>query len=293
MSDNINNRQMPIFSIQISWDDVKKLLGDISKSKLSVAGTCIIICLALGYFFVVKPLQEEIKQISQKGEMATNLEQAISSSNEPPSSSECISGKFPDDKNDWIIQQYDDPDEEGFYCPRLRSNFLSPDIWHINSIPTKFEFLEFRYKVRNRNDNSDVIPTFIVSFGKDPTIFRFYLPLESNSQLVGFEKIITEDSKYSLEREEPKKLKKPIKEEVENELKIRIVIEQDNRVTFLFNSIYISAIEEESVSVEDSVTYSFSLPHDPKPGSELSQSEIGFGTIKGSCVKPISYKFCY
>ncbi len=284
---------MSIISVQIPWDQVWNFLKNILKSRVLFALVFIIIGGALAYNFFVKPLQEENLQLSKEVRNFTaSLEQAIDFSNE--SSPKCVSGKFPDDKDDWIIHQYDKPDEEGFYCPRLRSDFLSPDIWYVNSIPTEFESLEFRYKVRNRNNNSDTSPTFIISFGKDPTIFRLYLPLESNSQLLGFEKIVTEDSKYDLEREESKKLKKPVKEEVENELKIRIIIEQDNKVTFLFNPIYISAIiEEESMSVNDSVTYSFYLPHDPKPGSEFSQSEIGFGTIKGSCVKPISYKFCY
>lgn len=276
-----------------SFVEIKNIsLKDLPKNRLIIFLVGLAIGPAIGILLV---LQMDLSGNKNTANVSQSLQFAELSSlpSDKTENISCISGKFPDNVDDWVIHQYNNPDQEGFYCPRLRSDFLSPDIWYVNSIPTKFESLEFRYKVRNRNNNSDTTPTFIVSFGKDPTIFRLYLPLESNSQLVGFEKIITEDSKYDLEREEPKKLKKPVKEEVENELKIRIIIEQDNKVTFLFNPIYISAIEEESASVEDSITYSFNLPHDPKPGSEFSQSEIGFGTIKGSCVKPISYKFCY
>ena len=252
------------------------------------------VCGIIGYLLFVNPLQKEKEQISQNYQtLLANLLQTTQQ-DQSPSPTQCVSGKFPTNKDDWVISQYDNPDQEGFYCTRLRSDFLSPSIWYKNSISTKFESIEFKYEVKNRNKDTDTFPPFIVSFGKDPTIFRLYLPLESNSQLVGFEKIIIEDSNYSLERETPKKLKKPVKEEVENEIKIRMVIEQDNKVTFFFNPIYISSIsEEEPISIEDSISYSFLLPHDPKPGSALSESEIGFGTLKGSCVKPISYRFCY
>ena len=53
---------------------------------------------------------------------------------------------------------------------------------------------------------------------------------------------------------------------------------------------YISAFYGESV--ENDFSYEIDLP-DPEPNSEHSKLKIGFGTVKGSCIKPISYTFCY
>lgn len=288
---------MGLISIQIPWNSVWNFVKNFFKKRVMLTTLALIIGGTIVFYFGVKPLQEKNEKLSlQVQDLSANIAQIIKP-NESPSPQKCISGKFPDNADEWIIQQYNKPDEEGFYCPRLDSEFYSPDIWYRRSIPTKFESIEFRYKVKNTNQKRNPYPSFIFSFGKDPQIFRAYLPLESNPQLFGFEKITIVDSKYSLERESPKTLNKPVREEVENELKIRMIIEieQGNKVTFYFNPVYISAIEEDAFSVEDkdSISYSFSLPNDPKPGSEFSESRIGFGTFKGSCVKPISYKFCY
>jgi len=282
-------------STQIPWSKVENFL-----KKKGLYILVLIIGGFLVYFLQVIPLTYERDQLSNEKDQLSKQLASLSANTlqmTEAGESKCInsiSGKFPDDQDDWVIQQYDEPDKEGFYCPRLHSDFPSPDIWYENSIPTKFESIEFRYKVKNRNEDIDIFPSFIISFGKNPYVFRFYLPLESNPQLVGFQKIkVSTSSKsgYDLERENARELKAPIKDEVENELKIRMSIEQGNKAIFSFNPIYISAKTEESI--EDGISYNLSFPNDPKPGSEFSETKIGFGTFKGSCVKPISYKFCY
>ncbi len=288
---------MSLFTIKIPWPVAKNFL---KTKKLHILLFIIggFVVFVLSYFLKVSPLEKEINQLSSdKSQLSTQLANVLSNTTQmiKAGKSNCISGKFPDDSDDWSIQQqYDQPDEEGFYCARLGSDFPSPDIWYRNNIPTKFESIEFRYKVKNRNEDINIFPSFIVSFGKNPYVFRFYLPLESNPQLVGFQKIkVSTSSKsgYDLERENARELKAPIKDEVENELKIRISIEQGNKAIFSFNPIFISAINEESI--EDGISYNLIFPNDPKPGSEFSETKIGFGTFQGSCIKPISYKFCY
>lgn len=205
-----------------------------------------------------------------------------------PESVLCKSGRFEDHLDKWNIKYYNKPDENGFYCPHSRK-FLSPDIWYKELIPTNFESLIIRYKMKNKDNNVDIPPPFIFSIGENPRILRFYIA-EKNPEIIGFEKIAIEDSGILLKREKIKLLGYPIEYNAETELSVRMMINKGNKVTIYFNLKYISAFHGESV--ENDFSYEVDLP-DPEPDSEHSTLKIGFGTVKGSCIKPISYSFCY
>jgi len=194
----------------------------------------------------------------------------------------CTEGKFEEKIDDWEITQYAKPDEEGFYCPRSWSSFSSPDIWYKKDIPTKFESIEIKYRIKSKNSTT---PSFIFSIGKGLRILRIYIP-EKNPQLVGFENISMTDS--NLERVEPRQLEKgPIKYGPEVNMKVQPIINEGNKATYTFNLKYISDTIGESV--ETSLRYDVSLP-DPEPQSQYSVQHIGLGTFKGNCIKPISYQ---
>lgn len=202
----------------------------------------------------------------------------------------CIEGKFEDSLNDWEITQYDKPDEEGFYCPRLRSPFSSPDIWYKKDMPTKFESIEIRYKLRNKNDKDTTPPSFILSVGKELRIFRIYVP-EKSPQLIGFENVYMGDGGIDLKRVDPKKLEKgPIRYGPEAEMNIQFTAKESNKVTYTFTLKYFS--DTADGPVEEALNYDVNLP-DPDLKSKYSIQRLGLGTFKGDCIKPISYKFCY
>lgn len=197
----------------------------------------------------------------------------------------CTEGKFEEKIDDWEMAQYEKPDKEGFYCPNWWSSFSSPDIWYKNDIPTKFESIDIRYRIKSKNNTT---PSFIFSIGKGQRILRIYIP-EKNPQLVGFESFSMIDN--NLERVDPKQLEKgPIKDGPEVNMKVQSIINEGNRATYVFNLKYISDTTDESV--ETSLRYDVALP-DPDPQSQYSMQRIGLGTLKGNCIKPVSYKFCY
>ncbi len=207
----------------------------------------------------------------------------------PQKESFCDSGLFEEKLDSWKIKYYDSPDEDGFYCPRSLSSFLSPDIWYKNLIPTNFESIEIRYKLKNKDNSTSTPPSFIFSLGDNPRILRFYAP-ETNRQIVGFEKIIKDGTDFSTKREEPQYLDEPVAYGTDAELGVKIMISKGNKATFYFKLMYVSALTGKPV--ENDFSYEVNLP-DPMPESEHSKLKIGFATFKGNCIKPISYKFCY
>jgi len=258
------------------------------KDNLTFITLIIAVSFLAGFYFGGK---SSMTSVQQQASVTQNIDlnESSLSSEELGRKGICEGGKFSEKIDDWKIRQYNNPDNEGFYCPRMTSSFSSPDIWYKNPIPTNFEFIEFRYQLKDKDMDDDIPPSFIFSVGEEPRILRFYIP-ENNYQLVGFERIELEESKYILEREIPQELSEPIDTAVETELRVRMVIGEGNKVSLYFNPTYLSILDEDST--EDSFSYTINLL-DPKPISEHSEIRIGFGTFKGNCIKPISYKFCY
>ncbi len=223
-----------------------------------------------------------------KASVSSTIEANINSKKNEDLKENCDGGIFEDNIDKWIIKYYDNPDEDGFYCPRSK-DFFSPDIWYGCSVPTNFESFKIRYKIKNKKDDVEDPPVFIFSIGENPRILRFYIA-ERNPEIIGFEKIVIKDSKFDLERVPVKYLDYPIEFNGDIELTVRIIINRENKVTFLFNLNYIS--EYYNKPTEADFSYEVDLL-DPNIESELSNLDFGFGTVRGSCVKPISYKICY
>jgi hypothetical protein len=85
-------------------------------------------------------------------------------------------------------------------------------------------------------------------------------------------------------------LNEPIGWQEDAEAKVRVTINKGNEARFDVNLSYLSALDGKPT--EEYFSYNVVLS-DPKPASELSKIAIGFATLKGNCIKPISYKFCY
>jgi hypothetical protein len=275
-------------SYNIKNRDIKTLLNKVKNPWRFLL--LALICLVVG-FLLHDPLEENILAGKYSASMIDNF--SISNNNQniiASSNTICEEGNFSEKLENWIIpSSYERVDEEGFYCLRRSSNFLSSNIWYKNLIPTKFDSLEIRYKLKNKNNSTDTIPSLIFSIGKDPKILRLYVP-EKNNQIIGCEKIIASTTGFLLEREAVKSLNEPIGWQDDTEFKIRNIINKGNEAQFNINLSYLSAID--SKPIEDFINYDVDLP-DPNPESTLSKISIGFGTFKGECIKPISYKFCY
>lgn len=201
----------------------------------------------------------------------------------------CPGGAFADDLSNWKTNYYSKVDKDGFYCPRSLAPFPSPDIWYKNQIPKIFSSIEIKYQSKNKDNSIDNPSAFIFSLGENPRILRFYIT-EKDFQVVGFEKIIIDKEGQPLERESPGKvLANPIKDGTEVSLLIEPVQISGNKVAFKFTLSYIS--DNTNSSVVDTFNYVVDLP-DPKPESDYSKTEFSFATLKGDCIKPISYKIC-
>lgn len=204
----------------------------------------------------------------------------------------CEGGMFIEKSDKWKTTSFNQPDEDGFYCPRSTKKFLYSNIWYKNPVPTEFDSVELRYKLRNKDNSTSTPPSLILSVSQweGSDILRLYVPQEKNWQIVGFEKIVKKEDGFSMEWEKPQELDEPIEYGTEAELKMRIRIIEKNKARFDFNLKYISALSGKSI--ENGFSYEVNLPV-PSPESELSKLQIGFGTFQKNCIKPISYKFCY
>lgn len=192
------------------------------------------------------------------------------------------------DENDWLIKYYKPVNDEGFYCPKSGSPFGSPDIWYKEKIPVAFRSLTMNYQVISEKDKSTETPSLIFSLGDSPRILRFYAPHGKNPQIVGFEKVILEDPENKLEFEPPRDLSEPIKYGTPVEISIRSLLRGDNKATLAFQLQYIS---NSGKPAKDNFEYNIELPIPNPEGSSIIQ--FGFGTFKGSCIKPLDYTFCY
>ena len=199
----------------------------------------------------------------------------------------CSEKKFESNTPDWLFNEYNDPDDGGFYCVRKRSNFSSPEIWNRNTIPANFKSVQITFEIKNEDIANEDPPSFIFSLGQIPRLFRFYVP-ETLPQVIGFEKIDLNatSSKQGLIRTEPKELKDPIKDNTQTELTVRPFIIKDNKAKYIFDVKYISA--QTGNTEEETFEYDVKLPF-PDASSAV---DFGIGTFEGSCIKPVRYKIC-
>ncbi|MBI2013741.1 MAG: hypothetical protein HYS87_02870 [Candidatus Colwellbacteria bacterium] len=203
-----------------------------------------------------------------------------------------IQEEFVESKRKWDTRSYAGPDNQGFYCVRQGSNFSSPDMWYKDVIPTNFKSINVKFEAKNVS-KVDILPTFIFSLGKNPEIFRFYIA-EKDAQVVGFERsnlTAPEDQSNLLERDVPgRTISAPIKQSIPIELQIIPHLGRGNSANVIFNINYISSINGKTQ--EDQFSYDFQFPY-PNPTDSAYTVNFGLGTIKGGCIKPISYEIHY
>lgn len=277
--------------LKFIWKILEEKIG-LSKNIIIVIFIIIFIFIAFGsgvYITIKLGLANIVVNISDKG---------VEPEPEKTFENKCISGNFKDNINSWRIDYYSGPDSEGFYCPRSRIIPI-PRMWYKESISTKFESVEIRYKLKDENNNTSTVPLFVFVIGKEDKdlesdkndILRFHVP-EVESHLVGFQKRIMESFDWTIKRL-PKKeeLDDPVKYGEEVELKVSPRGNIDDVFSFDFKLMYTSA--ESGKGVEDIITFNDILMSDPNVDSEFSEIRVGIGTERGYCIKPISFKFCY
>lgn len=268
---------------------IKEFFEDFRKNP-GIVISCIVLGIGLGIAI------DRFVLSSNEKNQASIMESSIIQTNQPNSkieSQSCGGGMFIEKSNDWQTASFGQPDEDGFYCLRSTKKFLYSNIWYKNPILTNFDSIELRYKLKNKDNSITKAPSFILSISQweGPDILHLYIP-EENYQIVGFEKNIKNatNTGFSMKREEVQYLDDPVEYGSEAELTAKIRIIEGNKTRFDFNLEYISALSGKSIS--NGFSYEVTLPF-PSPESELSKLRIGLGTYQKSCLKPISYKFCY
>ena len=208
------------------------------------------------------------------------------------SKDEYIGGNFEDKLEYWEIDYkhyWKEKDKDGFYCPRSEK-YPFPKIWHRDLIPATFKSIEIRYELKNENNDIKTSSPFVFAIGKDNgnEILRLFIP-EEDAWLVGSEKRIKNDSASLLERETPKrKLDEPMQYEGIIEFKINQMGKMLDEFIFDVDLVYKSA--RTGNSVKKVLRYENVVSPDPNLDNEFSGIDVGFGTRKGYCIKPLSYK---
>lgn len=193
---------------------------------------------------------------------------------------------FEENRNKWDAKEFSDPNKEGFYCPKFASGFPAPDMWLKDSVSLDVKKIKVVLETRTSDQNASKIPSFVVSLGSSPRIFRLHVP-EVEPQVIGFEKKDLNFPKKELVRDTVQKISDPIQDGTETEVVIRPVVVQGNSMNFYFDISYISDISGKVTN--DTLTYDVSVPF-TQPSE--SSARFGIGAPKGICIKPIKYAIC-
>lgn len=198
--------------------------------------------------------------------------------------------QFNENKQEWPFRSYKEPDEDGFYCARESSEFLTPPIWYGKLIPADFEVIEISAQILNQDDDTINSPPFVIFLGNNPPIWVLYM-FENNFQLVGFEKrffTTTSDELNQLEREVPGRvLSMPLQYGTQVDIVIKLLSRQGNEATFSFDFSYISS--RDGKATNETLNYNVLLPF---PNPATAETKFGFGTSNTACVKPIRFMVC-
>ncbi len=198
---------------------------------------------------------------------------------------QCVHGSYDGFTNSWEVGNYKMLEEEESLCANIFSNFLSPEIWFKNTIPTIFESVKFSYIPEVINDNNSPL---LFLLGKNLKIAKIFIQ-ENNPQLIGFEKVNIDESGFPLEREQPFVLEDPPQVGAKIDLTLRSKVIKENEVEFILNVLYISSVSGKPK--EDSFEFKVLLP-EANPLGKDSNIEIGVATLKGYCFKPSSFEVC-
>lgn len=194
----------------------------------------------------------------------------------------CHSGTIVENLDCFSWRQYKKPDSEGRICPNFYTPFQSPDFWLESKINLNFKNISYQVIISGENK---VPITYIISLGKDLRIFRFYFQ-EKSSVMIGFERINLTDPEFGLIREDSKQLREAPMLGTTATIHVKPIVVSGNEIQYIFNIKYISSITEKTI--EDSFPYFLKLPEaDINTSNSLTQ--LGFGTLKGGCIKPNSY----
>ncbi len=204
------------------------------------------------------------------------------------SSLNCVEYKF--DDGEWDLGSYKKPNDEGYYCSRRGSGFPFPHMWNDKMVRGDFKTINVSAQVLNESKNQSRVGPLIISLGNVPPIWRLYA-FEQDPRLVGFEQGIYDDKKKEtvLSRVEPKALSAPIRYGSQVDISIRPVVSQQNEVAFAFDFSYINADSGDTKNktlIYDNLKLS-------TPTLVNTDAQLGIGTSKGTCIKPIRVEVCY
>jgi len=199
--------------------------------------------------------------------------------------------QFDKNKQEWPFRSYKGPDEDGFYCAKESSVFLTPPIWYSDLIPADFEVIEISARIINQDNDATSSPSFVVFFGDDPPIWVLHM-FEDSPQMVGFEKLVfatTSEETNKLQRESPGRvLVVPLQYGTQIDIAIKPLIKLGNEATFSFDFSYISSRDGKATT--GTLDYEVLLPF---PNPSIAEARFGFGTSITACIKPIRFMVCY
>ena len=149
----MNNIESEVKKFEFSWKFFKKHYK-------GFLGGCLFCLFIIGILFNSNIIS--FNKLSQ-----ANISQTLTLETSKPVSEEpkitCEGGMFLEKLDNWKMTSYNQPDEDGFYCPRSTKKFLYLNIWYKNPVPTDFNFVEVRYKLKNKDNSVTKPPTFILT----------------------------------------------------------------------------------------------------------------------------------
>ena len=193
---------------------------------------------------------------------------------------------------EWILRSYEGPNEDGFYCTKENTNFITPPIWRNAPIPADFESITISARVINKEKTTSS-PPLVFFLGEDPAIWELHA-FNENPQIVSFKRFVfnsqatTSEIFGALDFETPGRvLTSPLQYDTQIDLEISPVVNETNEATFVFSFSYLSSVDGKTVT--EPLDYVMQLPF---PNPKTAETKVGFGTSKTACIKPIKFTIC-
>lgn len=228
----------------------------------------------------IKNINQNINQIQVNiGNFPTNLQQQFQIET-PPDNNEKI---FNED--DWIIEKFL-KDDEGYYCPTITKNFNYWSIWSKKKLPLKFNQVKIRLKIKSKLKLPEPA-TIVISYGeyiknKSPSIF-YRLNIFDDSM----KSIRLYDDKNKVQSQDWLE-KLP---DLDNEMVINLsprTPEPKGRKLYLNPELNYKPLDsEQQIEFRPKEEFYTFIPSVDLEDDSIQQ-QIGIGTKKDVCIKPIA-----
>lgn len=244
--------------------DAKTLIKEFGKS---LAFFLILLSIANG-------LNIDTSSVTQNTIVKDNSEMARSAQDE------CSEKDYWESLENWEMPGLKVDIENEKICAKSRSTYFTDATYKI-SIPLRFNSYSLSYIVNYENDT---IPPYLVRLGNN--FVDFYLH-ENNPELIGLSTVkLNDQGELDFSREVSLELTSAPQNGTEVEVNIKYLESQGREMIYSLSIKYLTV--DNPVPAIDSFTIK-SLSNDP---SQNSLIKVGFGTAKGECILPRSYRIC-